>query len=214
MFDIGWSELLLVGIVALIVVGPRDLPGMFRTLGRFTAKARSMGREFQRAMDDAARESGAKDVASDLKAMTSKKNLGLDALDQAAEKFESWKPSLKPAAAKPAAAAQGGAKSGTAAQGGAKTGTAAQGGAKPATAAAAEPAGAAAKGPATRALAEKRAAEAAARKAAPKAPAGTAAKAPAKTAVQTKAKTRTATAAADKPAARAATRPRAKKSDA
>lgn len=108
MFDIGWSELLLIGIVALIVVGPRDLPAMFRTLGRFTAKARSMGREFQRAMDDAARESGAKDVADDLKAMTSKKNLGLDALDQAAGKFEKWKPSLKPAAPKsapPAAAA-------------------------------------------------------------------------------------------------------------
>jgi len=210
MFDIGWSELLLVGIVALIVVGPRDLPGMFRTLGRFTAKARSMGREFQRAMDDAARESGAKDVASDLKAMTSKKNLGLDALDQAAEKFESWKPSLKPTAAKPAAAAKGAAKPAATAQGVAKPGTAAQGAAKPGTAAAAEPAAAAAKGPATRALAEKRAAEAAARKAAPKAAAGTAPKA----AVQTTAKTRTATAAADKPAARAAARPRAKKSDA
>ncbi|MCB2135463.1 MAG: twin-arginine translocase subunit TatB [Rhodobacteraceae bacterium] len=92
MFDIGWSELLLIGIVALIVVGPKDLPGMFRTLGRFTAKARSMGREFQRAMDDAARQSGVSETAADLKAMTSKKNLGLDALDQAAAKFEKWQP--------------------------------------------------------------------------------------------------------------------------
>lgn len=99
MFDIGWSELLLIGIVALIVVGPKDLPGMFRTLGRFTAKARAMGREFQRAMDDAARDSGVKETADELKAMTSKKNLGLDALDKAASSFEKWDPSK--AAAKP-----------------------------------------------------------------------------------------------------------------
>lgn len=96
MFDIGFGELLLIGIVSLIVVGPKDLPGMFRTLGRFTAKARAMGREFQRAMDDAARETGVKEAADDLRAMTSKKNLGLDALDKAAAKFEKWEPT-KPA---------------------------------------------------------------------------------------------------------------------
>jgi sec-independent protein translocase protein TatB len=96
MFDIGFGELLLIGLVSLIVVGPKDLPGMFRTLGRFTAKARAMGREFQRAMDDAARETGVKDVADDLRSMTSKKNLGLDALDKAAATFEKWEPT-KPA---------------------------------------------------------------------------------------------------------------------
>lgn len=92
MLDIGWSELLVIGVVALIVVGPKDLPVMFRTLGRFTAKARAMGREFQRAMDEAARETGVKETADDLRAMTSKKALGLDALDKAATKFEQWNP--------------------------------------------------------------------------------------------------------------------------
>ena len=94
MFDIGWSELLVIGVVALIVVGPKDLPVMFRTLGRMTGKARGMAREFSRAMDDAARESGVKDIGNDLRAATSKKALGLDALEKAADRFEKWDPKL------------------------------------------------------------------------------------------------------------------------
>ena len=92
MLDIGWSELLIIGVVALIVVGPKDLPVMFRTLGRFTGKMRGMARDFQRAMDDAAKQSGMDEVAKDLKSMTSKKSLGLNALEDAAAKFEKWDP--------------------------------------------------------------------------------------------------------------------------
>lgn len=80
MFDIGMVELLVIGVVALIVVGPKDLPGMFRTLGKFTARARSMAREFQRSMEDAADESGMGDIAADLKKVTSARNLGLDSV--------------------------------------------------------------------------------------------------------------------------------------
>ena len=110
--DFSWSELMVVGIVALIVIGPKDLPGMFRELGRFTAKIRAMGREFSRAMDQAAKDSGVKDVAEDLKKATSAKAMGLDAVKSAADKFEKWdplknaaKPTTPPAAKAPAAAA-------------------------------------------------------------------------------------------------------------
>ncbi|MGQ0566750.1 MAG: Sec-independent protein translocase protein TatB [Gemmobacter sp.] len=141
MFDIGWSELLIIGVVALIVIGPRDLPEMFRTLGRVTGKLRSMARDFQRAMESAADQAGVKDVAKDLKSMTSAKNLGLDAVKDAAAKFEKWDP-LKPASGKPAPMRP----------------TAASGMAAAATPAAAAPAAAApvtALGPNTRAPADK-----------------------------------------------------------
>lgn len=97
MFDVGWSELLLIGVVALIVVGPEDLPRMFHALGRMTAKARAMAREFSSAMEDAAKQSGIKDAASGLeevRSLTSRKSLGLDALDRAASRFEKWEPTL------------------------------------------------------------------------------------------------------------------------
>lgn len=93
MFDIGFSELLVVGVVALIVVGPKDLPGMFRTLGRFTAKARSLGREFTRAMNDAADSSGVKGAVDGLNAVKNPGKFGLDTLNEAADKFEKWDPS-------------------------------------------------------------------------------------------------------------------------
>lgn len=93
--DFGWSELLVIGIVALIVVGPKDLPGMFKQLGKFTAKLRRMAREFQRAMEDAADESGMRETASNLRKMTSAKEMGLDAVKDAAKDWDPTKPSKK-----------------------------------------------------------------------------------------------------------------------
>jgi sec-independent protein translocase protein TatB len=62
MFDIGWSEMLVIGSLALIVVGPRDLPKMLRTFGQYVGKARGMAREFQRSMDEAARQADISDM--------------------------------------------------------------------------------------------------------------------------------------------------------
>lgn len=105
MFDIGMSELLIVGIVALIVVGPKDLPGMFHTLGRFTAKIKAMGREFSRAMESAAKEAGVDDIKDSLNAAANPKKFGLDKLKDAASDFEKWDP-LKSDTKKAAAAAE------------------------------------------------------------------------------------------------------------
>jgi sec-independent protein translocase protein TatB len=56
MFDIGWPELLVILVVALIVIGPKDLPYALRTVGRWIGKARAMAREFQTHVDDMMRE--------------------------------------------------------------------------------------------------------------------------------------------------------------
>lgn len=57
MFDIAWSELGVIAVVALVVIGPKDLPKVLRTVGQWVAKARSMAREFQSGIDDMVRES-------------------------------------------------------------------------------------------------------------------------------------------------------------
>lgn len=87
MFDLGWTELLVIGIVALIVVGPKDLPVLFRNVGRFVGKAKGMAREFSSAMNQAADESGVKDVASGLKAATNPLNTAMDSVKDAAKSF-------------------------------------------------------------------------------------------------------------------------------
>lgn len=85
MFDLGMMELLVIGVVALIVVGPEDLPKMFRAAGKFTGKMKGMAREFTRAMNDAADETGMRETARDLKSMTSARKLGLDGISDAAK---------------------------------------------------------------------------------------------------------------------------------
>lgn len=70
MFDLGFAELLVIGIVALIVVGPKDLPVLFRNVGRWIGRIRGMAREFSRAMNDAADDAGVSDIQKTLKTAT------------------------------------------------------------------------------------------------------------------------------------------------
>ena len=83
MFGLGWSEMVLVAIVALIVIGPKDLPGMFRTVGQLTGKARGMARDFSHAMESAADDSGMKDISSSLKAAANPQKFGVDKIREA-----------------------------------------------------------------------------------------------------------------------------------
>ena len=57
MFDLSWTELLVIAVVAIIFIGPKELPAALRTLGRWAGKARGMAREFQNSVDDMIRES-------------------------------------------------------------------------------------------------------------------------------------------------------------
>jgi len=62
MFDISWSEFLLIGVVALIVIGPKELPAVMRTLGQWTRKVRSMAGDFQNQFQEAMREAEMTDL--------------------------------------------------------------------------------------------------------------------------------------------------------
>ena len=83
MFGLGASEMVVIGIVALIVIGPKDLPGLFRTMGQFTGKARMMAREFSRAMEQAADDAGVKDISKSINAAANPAKFGTDKLKEA-----------------------------------------------------------------------------------------------------------------------------------
>ena len=71
MFDLGWSELLLIAVLALVVVGPRDLPRMMRMAGQYMAKARRMAREFQATFDELAKETEVDELRREVAALKS-----------------------------------------------------------------------------------------------------------------------------------------------
>lgn len=62
MFDISWTEFLLIGVVALIVIGPKELPGVMRTMGQWTRKLRGMASDFQHQFQEAMREAEMTDL--------------------------------------------------------------------------------------------------------------------------------------------------------
>jgi sec-independent protein translocase protein TatB len=66
MFDVGWSEMLVIAVVLIVVVGPKDLPRMLRQFGRTTAKLRAMAGDFRRQFDEALKEAELDDVSETL----------------------------------------------------------------------------------------------------------------------------------------------------
>src|SRR5262245_47685010 len=78
MFDIGWSELLVIAVVAIIVVGPKDLPRMMRTFGSYAGKVRRMAGEFQRQFDEAMREAEIEKVKKAMHSVRDELNTPVD----------------------------------------------------------------------------------------------------------------------------------------
>jgi sec-independent protein translocase protein TatB len=66
MFDIAWSELFIIVIVALVVVGPKDLPRLMRTAGQWAGRARAMADQFRRSFDDLARQAELDELRSQM----------------------------------------------------------------------------------------------------------------------------------------------------
>jgi sec-independent protein translocase protein TatB len=62
MFDIGWSELLVIAVVAIVVVGPKELPKLMRSFGFYAGKLRRAAADFRRQFDDAMREAELEEV--------------------------------------------------------------------------------------------------------------------------------------------------------
>jgi len=67
MFDIGWQELFIVAVLALIVVGPKDLPRTLRTVTHYVRKARGLAREFRSGLDEVIRESELDDIKQEVR---------------------------------------------------------------------------------------------------------------------------------------------------
>lgn len=72
MFDIGWTELLVVAVVMILVVGPKDLPRMLRTFGQTMGKVKRMANEFQSTFNDALREAEQQADIADMKKQVEK----------------------------------------------------------------------------------------------------------------------------------------------
>lgn len=71
MFDLSWTELLIIAVAAIIFIGPKDLPAALRALGKWTAKARGLARDFQSNLDEMVREAELDDVRKQVTGLAS-----------------------------------------------------------------------------------------------------------------------------------------------
>jgi sec-independent protein translocase protein TatB len=103
MFDIGWSELLVIAVVAIVVVGPKDLPKLMRGFGHYAGKLRRAAGDFQRQFEEAMRESEVDEVR---KAIESVKAKPLDLNAPTDQPVRLPKPAAAPDKPKPVAKPQ------------------------------------------------------------------------------------------------------------
>ncbi|MGE0845687.1 MAG: Sec-independent protein translocase protein TatB [Flavobacteriaceae bacterium] len=123
MLDVGWSEMLVVAVILIVVVGPRDLPGVLRTFGRYMGQVRRMAGDFQRQFNDALREAELDDVKRDIEsvsrdnpvkqlgksvseAMEPLRDAGKSVAGEAQKQVDQAAAASKPAASEPKVAAQ------------------------------------------------------------------------------------------------------------
>jgi sec-independent protein translocase protein TatB len=92
MFDIGWSELVVIAVVALIAIGPKELPGVLRTLGQYMRKIRGMASEFQGQFQEAMREAEMADLKKSVDEMadTAKGFTDFDPLGSVRKEIDSF----------------------------------------------------------------------------------------------------------------------------
>jgi sec-independent protein translocase protein TatB len=93
MFDIGWSELVVIGVVALIAIGPKELPGVLRSVGQWMTKIRSMASEFQGQFQEAMREAEMADLKKEVDTITGNINTAFDPLKNV---DSNWSPDSSP----------------------------------------------------------------------------------------------------------------------
>ena len=91
MFDIGWGELLLIGVVALIAIGPKELPTVLRTVGQWMGKLRRMAAEFQSQFQEAMREAEMADLKKQVDELTTQAQsyTNFDPVGEVRREFES-----------------------------------------------------------------------------------------------------------------------------
>ena len=134
MFDLGWTEMAVVALIALIVIGPKDLPRVLRTAGKWAGKARAIAREFRVSLDDMVRNAELDDVKKDVESVTSynpKKDLE-DAIDPTGEMARDLDPTTGDAEPPKAADAPGEAEQADAGAGNETPGTGDAGAEEPA----------------------------------------------------------------------------------
>ena len=70
MFDLGWGKIIIVAVIALIVIGPKELPAVLRTVGQWMGKIRRMAAEFQGQFQEAMREAEMADLKKSIDSIT------------------------------------------------------------------------------------------------------------------------------------------------